>query len=76
MVLDTLVPAEADVQAAEGLWYTMCIQPYRTLDNVIEGAVLASVDITAAHKLEDALREREQRLRVALGTSDIEGGTP
>jgi two-component system CheB/CheR fusion protein len=68
-VLDTLIPKEADVQTTEGRWYTMRIQPYRTLDNVIEGAVLTFVDITAARKLEDALRENEQRLRVALGTA-------
>jgi two-component system CheB/CheR fusion protein len=29
-----------------GKWYTMRIQPYRTLDNVIEGAVISFVDIT------------------------------
>jgi two-component system, chemotaxis family, CheB/CheR fusion protein len=34
------------VQTAEGRWYTMRIQPYRTMDNVIEGAVLTFVDIT------------------------------
>jgi two-component system CheB/CheR fusion protein len=86
-VLDTLIPKEADVQTAEGRWYTMRIQPYRTLDNVIEGAVLTFVDITTARKLEEALRENEERLRAALGTasvsvsnldspSDTEGGRP
>ena len=38
-VLDTLVPKEMEVQTTAGAWYTMRIQPYRTLDNVIEGAV-------------------------------------
>ena len=86
-VLDTLIPKEADVQTAEGRWYTMRIQPYRTLDNVIEGAVLTFVDITTARKLEEALRANEERLRAALGTasvsvsnqdspSDTEGGRP
>jgi len=70
-VLDTLIPKEAEVQTAEGRWYTMRIQPYRTLDNVIEGAVLTFVDITAAHKLRDALRENEERLRVALNAASI-----
>ena len=45
-VLDTLVPKEVEVQTTEGKWYTMRIQPYRTLDNVIEGAVITFVDIT------------------------------
>jgi two-component system, chemotaxis family, CheB/CheR fusion protein len=48
-VLDTLVSQEAEVQTADGGWYTMRIQPYRTIDNVIEGAVLTFVDITG-HK--------------------------
>lgn len=45
-VLDTLVPKEASVQSTEGRWYSMRIQPYRTVDNVIEGAVLNFVDVT------------------------------
>jgi two-component system, chemotaxis family, CheB/CheR fusion protein len=60
-VLDTLVPREAEVKSAGGRWYSMHIQPYRTLDNVIEGAVLTFVDITEAKKLQEALREREER---------------
>ncbi len=70
-VLDTLVPKEADVQTSEGRWHTMRIQPYRTMDNVIEGAVLTFVDITAARRLHEALRVNEERLRVALSASSI-----
>jgi two-component system, chemotaxis family, CheB/CheR fusion protein len=70
-VLDTLVSKEADVQTAEGRWYTMCIQPYRTMDNVIEGAVLTFMDVTAARKLHEALRVNEERLRVALSAASI-----
>jgi two-component system, chemotaxis family, CheB/CheR fusion protein len=62
-VLDTLVPREADVQSAEGRWYTMRIQPYRTLDNVIEGAVLTFVDVTEARQLQAKLRESEEKYR-------------
>ena len=49
-VLATLIPKELEVQTAEGKWYTMRILPYRTLDNVIEGAVLTFVDITEMKK--------------------------
>ncbi len=45
-VLATLAPVEHEVQTPEGQWYTLRIQPYRTLDNVIEGAVISFVDIT------------------------------
>ena len=70
-VLDTLIPKDLEVQSAEGRWYTMRIQPYRTLDNVIEGAVLTFVDVTTTRNLQEALRINEERLRVALGSSSL-----
>ncbi len=45
-VLDTLTPREAEVETTSGAWYLMRIRPYRTLDNVIEGAVISFVNIT------------------------------
>jgi len=54
-VLDTLAAKAVDVQTTEGLWYTLRIQPYRTLDNVIEGAVLTFMDITEMKQAEEKL---------------------
>ncbi len=67
-MLNTLVPKELEVQTHSGQWYTMRIQAYRTLDNVIEGAVISFVDITALVKVRDDLRRsnESQRLGVAL----------
>jgi two-component system CheB/CheR fusion protein len=62
-VLDTLIPTEAEVQTQDGHWYQMRIQPYRTLENVIEGAVLTFVDITEQKELHTAMRENEEKLR-------------
>ncbi|SEM36916.1 two-component system, chemotaxis family, CheB/CheR fusion protein [Syntrophus gentianae] len=62
-VLDSLIPQELEVQARTGSWYTMRIQPYRTLDNVIEGAVITFVDITGVKKVQEALLESESRFR-------------
>ena len=45
-VLDTLVPYEQEVQTHSKAWYLLRIQPYRTLDNVIEGVVLTFADIS------------------------------
>ena len=45
-VLDTLIPKEAEVQTKDGRWFKLHIQPYRTVANVIEGAVMTFVDIT------------------------------
>jgi len=69
-VLNTLVPKEVDVQTTEGKWYTMRIQPYRTLNNVIEGAVLSFVDITETVQTRDALRKANELLRLAVVVRD------
>jgi len=62
-VLDTLAPKEVEVQTQAGEWYSMRITPYRTLDNVIEGAVITFVDISRAKKAQEALRESESHFR-------------
>jgi hypothetical protein len=56
-VLDTLSPKEIEVQTNDGAWHLMRILPYRTLENVIEGAVLTFVDISAAKKAQTSLLE-------------------
>ena len=66
-VLDTLVPKEFEVQTTEGHWYTMRILPYRTLDNVIEGAVLTFVDITEMKKTQKALQHAQEEIRTLRG---------
>jgi two-component system, chemotaxis family, CheB/CheR fusion protein len=40
----------------QGAWYLMRIGPYRTLENVIEGAVITFVDISERKRSEDAVR--------------------
>lgn len=54
-VLKSLSPHEREVQTRQGAWYLMRIGPYRTLDNVIEGAVITFVDISRRKQSEDAL---------------------
>jgi two-component system, chemotaxis family, CheB/CheR fusion protein len=79
-VLDTLVPKEVKVQAKAGHWYMLRILPYRTLENIIEGAavtfvdiseiVKAQVDIAQLHQAHVALRESEQRYRCVVTALD------
>lgn len=69
-VLDTLIPKEAEVQTTEGTWYTMRIQPYRTIDSVIEGAVLTFLDITEMKKTRGELRKANELLRLAAVVRD------
>ena len=71
-VLETLVPKEIEVQSIAGACYKMRIQPYRTLDNVIEGAVVTFVDISGEKQAREALLQSESRCRLALkGSSAI-----
>lgn len=69
-VLDTLVPKEVDVQTTSGKWYAMRIFPYRTLDNVIEGAVLTFVDITEISQTRKELERANEGLRLAVVVRD------
>jgi len=47
-VLRDLIPREAGVQTKAGARFVLRIRPYRTLDNVIEGAVITFVDLAQA----------------------------
>jgi two-component system CheB/CheR fusion protein len=53
----TLVTSEKEIPTSDGHWYSVRIMPYRTLANVIQGAVITFVDITAAKELESRLRQ-------------------
>ncbi|MGA9045731.1 chemotaxis protein CheB [Sulfuricurvum sp.] len=69
-VLNTLVPKEVDVQTTSGRWYAMRIFPYRTLDNVIEGAVLTFMDITEIAQTREELVRANEALRLAVVVRD------
>ena len=56
-VLDTLIPKEVEVQTTVGQWYTLRMLPYRTVDNVIEGAVVTFVDITEMKQMRESLQK-------------------
>ncbi|MCX6567034.1 MAG: PAS domain-containing protein [Candidatus Aminicenantes bacterium] len=69
-VLDNLIPKEVEVQTTEGQWYMMRILPYRTVDNMIEGAVINFFEITEMKKLREAARESEAIRRLAAVVRD------
>ena len=56
-VLDSLVPREVEVQTLSGRWFLLRIRPYRTVENVIEGAVITFVDITELKRSQALARE-------------------
>jgi len=54
----------------KGKAYTLRILPYRTTDNVIEGAVITFIDITEVVRTRDALQKANEMLRLAVVVRD------
>jgi two-component system CheB/CheR fusion protein len=69
-VLDTLHSHEVDVRSTTGRWYTLRMQPYRTIENVIEGVVMSFTDITQAVATREALKKVNEVLRLAVVVRD------
>ena len=63
-VLDLLAVREVEVRDRQGRWYSLRLRPYRTLDQRIDGVVLALVDIDA---LKTSLEEVEEARSYAQG---------
>jgi two-component system CheB/CheR fusion protein len=69
-VLDTLIPIELEVQSQAGKWFLLRIRPYRTLDNVIEGAVITFTDVSEMKQAQAALTESRRLERLAVAVRD------
>ena len=69
-VLETLVPSAVEVKTQAGVWYLLQIRPYRTLENVIEGAVITFTNITEVQEARATLREAEALRRLAVVVED------
>jgi two-component system CheB/CheR fusion protein len=69
-VLYTLVLKEIEVQTGTGAWYSLRIRPYRTQENVIEGAVITFFDITEIKQAQATLRESDVARRLAVVARD------
>jgi two-component system CheB/CheR fusion protein len=69
-VLDTLVPREVEVKTKAGAWYLLGIRPYRTLENVIEGAVITFVNITEMKNARGVILDSEALRRLAAVVMD------
>ena len=69
-VLDSLIPRAVEVKTLAGQWYMMRIQPYRTIENIIEGAVISFIDISEIVGSREALRKANDLLRLAVVVRD------
>ena len=57
---------EREIKGPRGATYLVRALPYRTHEDVIDGAVLTFVDISAARRAEEKLREGEARMRMIV----------
>jgi two-component system, chemotaxis family, CheB/CheR fusion protein len=64
-VLSTLQPRDRELQTANGNWYIMRIRPYRTVERVIEGAVVTFVEVTEMKHMRDQLEHANSLLHQA-----------
>jgi two-component system CheB/CheR fusion protein len=69
-VLDNLVPKDIEVQTKADTWYQLHIRPYRTSENVIEGAVITFTDVTVMKKTQEALWQANSLKRLAVVVRD------
>lgn len=65
----TLRPIERIVHGSDGRTYQARIQPYRTMRDSIEGAVLDLTDVTALEQTRGQLRDATEMLRLAAESS-------
>jgi two-component system, chemotaxis family, CheB/CheR fusion protein len=79
-VLDSLKPKDIEVQTREDVWFLMRIRPYRTLENVIAGAVITFTEITEMKRTKLKESETMRRLTAVMEDSsdaitlqDLEG---
>ena len=61
-VLGDTPPKEVDVQDGQGHWFQMWIRPYKTVQNKVEGAVIAFIDTDRLKRAEERLRGHAQEL--------------
>ena len=69
-VLESLVPKDWKCKPRAGNGTCCAFAPYRTLENVIEGAVITFTEITAMKKAQAALRDSEALRRLAVVVRD------
>ncbi|MDY9927173.1 chemotaxis protein CheB [Methanosarcina sp.] len=69
-VLDTLAPKDIEVQTKKSVWYLLRIRPYRTIENVIRGAVITFTDINEIKRAEDIMKEAKAIRRLAAVVQD------
>ena len=69
-VLRSLVKKEVELQTNDGIWYQMRILPYRTLSNLIDGVVIAFLDINKVKIASNEITKLNQEIQLARDFSN------
>jgi len=67
-VIDTLAPEDHEIVDQSGHWYSVRIRPYITVENKIDGAVVAFVDVDHVKRAAEQLKEARDRSKAIVET--------
>ena len=70
-VIATVTPQMREVQDIHGCWFSVRVQPYRTAENKVAGAVLMLVDVDSLKRAEESVRESEARFRLLADSAPV-----
>jgi signal transduction histidine kinase len=65
--IDSMSVKEREVQDRAGHWYALCIRPYPTLDDRIDGAVLVLIDIDDIKRSLEQARDYAEAIVETVG---------
>jgi two-component system, chemotaxis family, CheB/CheR fusion protein len=74
-VIETLNAKEKEIQTKEGLWYNLKINPYRTIENVIDGVVITFTSIDSQKRTQEQLKDLSNKIEAARDYADAIIGT-
>jgi two-component system CheB/CheR fusion protein len=66
--MDAATVKERELQDEDGRWWCMRVHPYRTTENLIEGAVLSLLDIDVLKRHSDELRKAKEFAEAIIET--------
>ncbi|SLM48132.1 CheB methylesterase:MCP methyltransferase, CheR-type [Nitrospira japonica] len=70
-VIETLLPKEIEVETKAGQWYLMRVSPYRTLENVIDGAVVTFTNVTSSKHADQSLLKSDGAIHKIVSSMPV-----
>ncbi len=69
--IDTVTAQERELQDAEGNWFALRVRPYKNLENRIDGAVIALMDIETSKQQDDELQRARSYVDAIFDTMPV-----